>query len=55
MPWTCPSSLMAEGMLIRICACPTSGKDRGVELPGEPESLLDGLQWIESELGALRE
>ena len=49
------------GMLIRICACPSCGGDRGAESSDELESLLDRreeligeLQRIESELEALR-
>jgi hypothetical protein len=49
-------------MLIRICACPSCGGDRGAELSDELETLLDRreellgeLQRVEFELEALRE
>lgn len=49
------------GMLIRICACPSCGVDRGTESSDELELLLDRreellgeLQRVESELEALR-
>lgn len=49
------------GMLVRICACPSCGGERGAEPSDELESLLarreellGELQRVESELEALR-
>jgi DNA-binding transcriptional ArsR family regulator len=64
VPYAVDARALSEccGMLIRICACPSCGGDRGAELSDELETLLDRreellgeLQRVEFELEALRE